>query len=308
MPKKQSLAWLCFGFVCKFTVDYYISKISSTMRKKIALALSSGGARGLIHIGVIHELERRGFDIVSLSGSSMGALVGSMYVAGTLNDFKDWVTTLTRMEVLRLVDFTLGSKGFIKGERIFYEMQKRGFIPDINIEDLPKPMVILATDIVNNKEIVFRKGNLAKAIRASISIPNVFMPIQTTDGLLVDGGVLNPLPINHLITKGSDLVGAVDTNALIPYKKPKQEEHHAGETDEERSLFEQFKEKWYEFFEGDEKKKLEKASKLGYFDLLYRVLQVMMNNMTQKTLKETPPDFLVQTSKDACGVYEFYRA
>ncbi|MDD2278843.1 MAG: patatin-like phospholipase family protein [Bacteroidales bacterium] len=278
------------------------------MSKKLALALSSGGARGLVHIGVIDELEQRGFDIVSLSGSSMGALVGSMYAAGTLNDFKDWITTLTRMEVLRLVDFTLASKGFIKGERIFDEMQKRGFIPDINIEDLPKPMVILATDIINNKEIVFKKGSLVKAIRASISIPNVFTPIEIANGLLVDGGVLNPLPISHLITKGCDLIGAVDTNALIPYKKPTHEVVHVGETDEEKSLFDQLKEKWYEFFEGDEKKKLKESHKLGYFDLLYRVLQVMMSNMTQKALEETPPNFLVQTSKDACGVYEFYRA
>lgn len=274
----------------------------------MALALSSGGARGLIHIGVIDELERRGFDIVSLSGSSMGALVGAMYAAGTLNDFKDWITTLTRMEVLGLVDFTFASKGFIKGERIFDEMQKRGFIPDINIEDLPKSMVILATDIINNKEIVFKKGSLVKAIRASISIPNVFTPIEIANGLLVDGGVLNPLPISHLITKGSDLIGAVDTNALIPYKKPTREVVHVDETDEEKSLFEQLKEKWYEFFEGDEKKKLKESHKLGYFNLLYRVLQVMMSNMTQKALEETPPNFLVQTSKDACGVYEFYRA
>jgi NTE family protein len=278
------------------------------MSKSIALALSSGGARGLVHIGVIDELERRGYDIVSLSGSSMGALVGGMYAAGTLIEFKKWVTKLSRMDVLRLVDFTLGSRGFVKGERIFDEMQTKGFIPNVNIEDLPKPMVILATDIINNKELVFNKGNLAKAIRASISIPNVITPVEAENGLWVDGGVLNPLPIKHLIKKGADIVGAVDTNALIPYTKPKLQEDHTDGTEEEKSVFDQLKEKWYEFFEGDEKKKLQKDNKLGYFDLLYRVLQVMMNNMTQKALAETPPDFLVQTSKDACGVFEFYRA
>jgi NTE family protein len=277
------------------------------MSKKIALALSSGGARGLVHIGVIDELEKRGFDIVSISGSSMGALVGAMYAAGTLNDFKDWAKALTRMEVLGLIDFTLGSKGFIKGEKIFEEMEKLGFIPDVNIEDLPKKLVILATDIISYKEIVFDKGNLAEAIRASVAIPNVITPIVKDDGLLVDGGVLNPLPLKQLDTSKTDIIIAVNTNAVIPYDKPKKLHVHK-ETEDEKTLFEQFKERWFEFFEGDEEKKLKKDSKLGYFDSLYRVVQVMMNSMVQQAIKDTPPDVLIETSKDACGVFEFYRA
>lgn len=261
----------------------------------------------MVHIGVIDELEKRGFDIVSISGSSMGALVGAMYAAGTLNDFKDWAKALTRMEVLGLIDFTLGSKGFIKGEKIFEEMEKLGFIPDVNIEDLPKKLVILATDIISYKEIVFDKGNLAEAIRASVAIPNVITPIVKDDGLLVDGGVLNPLPLKQLDTSKTDIIIAVNTNAVIPYDKPKKLHVHK-ETEDEKTLFEQFKERWFEFFEGDEEKKLKKDSKLGYFDSLYRVVQVMMNSMVQQAIKDTPPDVLIETSKDACGVFEFYRA
>jgi NTE family protein len=278
------------------------------MEKKVALALSSGGARGLVHIGVIDELERRGYEIVSISGSSMGALVGGMYAAGTLKDYKKWVVKLTRMDVLGLVDFTIGSKGFVKGEKIFHEMERLGFIPDVNIEDLPIPITILATDIINNLEVVYNSGKVANALRASASIPNVFTPIEIPSGLLVDGGVLNPLPLKHLKTDGADLVVAVDTNALIPYKKPKLEKHHLEESDEDKSIFEQLKERWYEFFEGDEKKKLSETSKLGYFDLLYRVVQVMMGSITQTALKEYPPDVIVRTSKDVSGVFEFYKA
>jgi NTE family protein len=278
------------------------------MSKKVALALSSGGARGLAHVGVIEELESVGYVINSISGSSMGAMVGAMYAAGTLKSYKKWALGLSRIDVIRLVDITIGSKGFIKGEKLFEEMERLGFIPDINIEDLSIPLTILATDIINYKEVVFREGNLAKALRASVAIPNVLTPIKTKDGLWVDGGVLNPLPLGFLDTSNSDYIVAVNTNALIPYNKPLHHDHINSESDEEKSLFEQFKARWFEFFEGDEKRKLAEASKIGYFDLLYRVVQVMMNSITQQALNEFPPDLLVSISKDACGVFEFYRA
>ncbi len=278
------------------------------MTKKVALALSSGGARGLVHIGAIDEIEKRGYEIVSLSGSSMGALVGGMYAAETLADFKVWVKKLTRLDVLGLVDFTLGTNGFIKGEKIFEEMQHLGFVPETSIEKLAKPMVIMATDLINNKAITYDKGDLRKALRASISIPGVFTPVKVDNTLLVDGGVLYPLPLQQLQKDKADFVIAVDCNALIPYNKPAEKEEDIHQSAEEKSMFDQLKEKWYEFFEGDEKKKLNKSNKLGYIDLLYRVIQVMMNSATQQALKDFPPDVLVETSKDACGVFEFYRA
>lgn len=278
------------------------------MGKKVALALSSGGARGLVHIGVIDELLSRNYEIVSIAGSSMGALVGGMYAAGTLGNYEKWAVQLNRMDVLGLVDFTLGTNGFIKGEKIFEEMQRKGFIPDKSIEELNIPLTVLATDIINNNEVVFQSGKLADALRASVSIPSVFTPIKTKNGLLVDGGVLNPLPLSHLKTDGVDLVIAVDTNAIMPYKKPKLAEPIHKESDEDKSAFEQLKEKWFEFFEGDEKKKLDKHDKLGYIDMLYLVIQVMMSDMTMRAVEANPPDVFIQTSKDACGIFEFYRA
>ena len=278
------------------------------MVKKVALTLSSGGARGLAHIGVISEIERRGYEIVSLSGSSMGALVGGMHAVGTLNDFRAWVEKLSKMDVFGLVDFTLATNGFIKGEKIFEEMLRLGFIPEMNIEDLQKPIVILATDVIKSEEIVYDKGSLSHALRASISIPGIFTPVQAIDGLLVDGGIFNPLPIKHLKPNNEDLTIAVDVNAMIPYQKPKQQKVDYEESEEEKSAFEQLKGKWNEFFEVDEKKKSSKANKLGYVDLLHRVIQVMMNSMTKQALKDNPPDVLISTSKDVCGVFEFYNA
>jgi NTE family protein len=278
------------------------------MSKKVALALSSGGARGLAHIGVINELEHRGFEITSIAGSSMGALVGAMYSAGTLKEYEKWVRTLNRMDVLALVDFTLGVHGFIKGEKIFEEMQRLGFVPAVNIEDLKIPTVILSTDILNGKEIIFSSGPLSKALRASVSIPGVFTPIEAKDFILMDGGILNPLPLRHLDKSKSDLVVAVDTNALIPYKPSKKRKTIVLETDEEKSIIAQLKEKWFELFEGNERKKLTQKNRLNYFDMTYRVIQVMLSSLTEQAIRETPPDVLVRISKDACGIFEFYRA
>ncbi|MFP4556271.1 MAG: patatin-like phospholipase family protein [Bacteroidales bacterium] len=277
--------------------------------KKVSLVLASGGARGLAHIGVIDELVNRKFTIHSIAGSSMGAIVGGMYAAGTLEDYKKWVLKLKKFDVLSLMDFTLGANGIMKGEKIFNEMKREGFIPDIKIENLEVPLAIVASDIVNNKEIVFRKGSLYNALRASISIPNVFTPVEVDDGLLVDGGVLNPLPLNLVDRDNGDLLVAVDINALIPYSSGREKDKTEKEGDNDnKSTFEQLKARWFELFEGDEKKKLSKANKLGYMDMFTRTYQVMQNKITQCSLENIPPDVLVKISKDACGTFEFYRA
>ncbi|MGE4288990.1 MAG: patatin-like phospholipase family protein, partial [Salinivirgaceae bacterium] len=189
------------------------------MYKKISLVLSGGGARGIAHIGVIEELERQGFEIVSIAGTSMGSLVAGAYAIGKLKEFKEWMISLDKMKVFKLVDFTLSRQGLVKGDKVFNRM--KDFMPDANIEDLPIPYCAVAVDIKNKKEVVFTRGSLHKAIRASVSIPTVFTPVKTTDGLLVDGGVMNNIPINRVKhIEGSSLI-AVDVNANIPIDKPK---------------------------------------------------------------------------------------
>lgn len=277
--------------------------------REVSLVLASGGARGLAHIGVIDELLKREFTINSISGSSMGAIVAGMYAAGTLEDYKKWILKLKKFDVLSLMDFTLGNNGIIKGEKIFNEMKKEGFIPEVDIENLEIPIAIVASDIVNNKEIVFRKGNLYNALRASISIPNVFTPVKRDNGLLVDGGVLNPLPLNLVKRSSNDILMAVDINALIPYS-PDSKKDNAGNNDgnDDKSTFEQLKARWFELFEGDERRKLSKASNLGYMDMFSRTYQVMQNRISQFSLEKDPPDVHIEISKDACGTFEFYRA
>ena len=164
--------------------------------KDIALVLSSGGARGLAHIGVIEELESRGYHITSIAGCSMGALIGGVYAAGKLTEFREWMKTIDRKKMLELTDFSLSLNHFVKGKRIIETIME--FVPDVAIEDLPIPYSAVAADLKEGREVVFSKGSLFEAIRASISLPSFYEPVQRDGMILIDGGVINPIPLNRV--------------------------------------------------------------------------------------------------------------
>ena len=180
------------------------------MKKRIALVLGSGGARGYAHIGVIEELESRGYEIACIAGCSMGAVVGGIYAAGKLDMYRDWIQSLDYLDVLRLVDvsFRLGA---IRGEKVFGQI--RNIVGEINIEDLRIPYTAVATDLTHQQEIWFQEGCLHQAMRASAAIPSLFTPVMQGNRMLVDGGLLNPLPIVPVVSSHCDLIIAVNLNA-----------------------------------------------------------------------------------------------
>lgn len=155
------------------------------MKQKVSLVLSGGGARGIAHIGVIEELEKQGYQIASIAGTSMGALVAAVYALGKMEEFKEWMFTLDKKTIFQLIDLSFSKQGLIKGDRVFNKMKE--FIEDENIEDLPIPFVATATDIINKKQVVFKSGSVFEALRASIAIPTVITPVEKDGVLLVDG-------------------------------------------------------------------------------------------------------------------------
>lgn len=183
-------------------------KAPERKRQTVALTLGSGGARGYAHIGAIEILAERGYNIVAISGCSMGALVGGMYAAGKMKDYKDWVTGLGQFDVLKLLDLTFNSVGAIRGEKIFSIV--REMLGDTRIENLPLHYTAVATDLLAHKEIWFQEGPLDRAIRASVAIPSVVTPLVLDGRVLVDGALLNPLPIMPTISAHADLVVAVN--------------------------------------------------------------------------------------------------
>lgn len=271
------------------------------MNRKIALVLSGGGARGIAHIGVIEELEKRGYEIKSIAGTSMGALVGGMYAAGKLEEYKKWMCSLDKKKVFSLVDFTFSADGIVKGDKVLNAIKE--FVPDTNIENLKITYSATAADIENHREIVYRSGSLYEAIRASIAIPMVITPVIKDNAIIVDGGVVNNLPISNVSRNKGDLLVAVYVNANVPTVKLKISKK---EEKEKKSVYLKKLNEFYEHLNIISPKT--KKEKIGYFTLIDKTIVSASLQLVQLSIEKNPPDILVNISRDTCGTYDFYRA
>lgn len=240
-------------------------------KRRAALVLGGGGARGIAHIGAIEELESQGYEISAVAGTSMGALVGGMFAAGHLGAFKEWMCALDRYKVFSLVDFSLSSEGLVKGKRVIGAMKE--LVPDVKIEQMPVPFAAVAADLITGREVVLDRGGLYDAIRASISIPSVFLPVHRGGMVLVDGGTVNPLPVNRVRREPGDVLVAVDV---------------CGPFGQEPGL--------------------RAKSSLNYYRMLISSSQIMQQHIARLMCELHRPDMLVELPADSFGIFEFYRA
>lgn len=182
------------------------------MNKDVTLVLSSGGPRGWAYIGAIEELESRGYNITSVAGTSIGSLIGGIYAAGRLADVKEWLFSLDAWKVFSLMDLSISRNHLVKGDKVINAL--KDIVPDVNIEDLPIPYRAVAADLYTGEEVVFDRGPLFEAVRASISIPSLFRPVKYGFRTLVDGGIVNTMPISRAVRKEGDLLVAFDVNDI----------------------------------------------------------------------------------------------
>lgn len=271
------------------------------MAQKIALVLSGGGARGIAHIGVIEELEKRGYKIGSIAGTSMGAMVGGVYALGKMEEFKRWMYSLDKKKVFSLVDFTLSLQGLVKGDKVLNAIKK--FVPDTNIEDLKINYSATAADIKNHKEVVYTSGSIYDAIRASIAIPTVLTPVIKENAIIVDGGVINNVPISNVKRNKGDLLVTVYVNADIPIQKRKVSKK---EEKENKSVYLQKLKEFYDHLSLINPKS--KKEKLSYFTLLDQTFVSASLQLAQLQIEKGAPDILVNISRNTCGTYDFYMA
>jgi len=273
-------------------------------KQKISLVLGSGGARGYAHIGVIQELELQGYEIASISGSSMGALIGALYACEKLAEYKKWILTLNTLDVVKLVDFSLTGKGIIQGDKVFHVIEK--MIGDVMIEDLPITYTAVATDIMKQKEVWIQKGKLLDAVRASIAIPSIFTPKEISGRYLVDGGVLNPLPIAPTMSDTTDLTIAVSLNAMNTKKYkidiPKKEYEKESKIEK---IFLEISQKAEKLLIKEPKTGFEN---MGMFSIMGKTIDIMQNAILESKMAGYAPDILIGIPNDACGFYEFNRA
>lgn len=271
--------------------------------KSVSLVLGSGGARGLAHIGVINWLKHHGFQINAISGASMGALVGGIHAAGKLDVYSDWVCRLRKHDVLRYLDLSFGGRGLIKGEKIIEVL--REMIGDHRIEDLDIAYTAVATDIDREREIWLNKGPLFDAIRASIAVPTVFTPHHYHGRRLLDGGLLNPLPIAPTLKDLTDITVAVNVHArsqssvpgLAETPDPQREED---DVDQGRIAA------WIEDLQKSIGRKPDDG--LSFFDIVLKSLDAMQNTVVRFKLAAYSPDVLIDVPRNTCMAYEFYRA
>lgn len=270
------------------------------MKKNVALVLSGGGARGCAHIGVIRILEQHGYIITSVAGTSMGALIGGIYASGQLPEFEKWISSLDRLEVLSLTDFSISKKGLFKGEKIINRIKE--IVPSRKIEDLPIPFCAVATDILEGTETVFRQGDLFGAIRASIAIPTVFQPHSIGDRYFVDGGITNPIPVNRVYRSADDLLVVVNVSAPVP---PLRTHGESGQKPEGQyaELIESIREKLNRL--RPEKKNHDDIS---IFNLSNKSIGTMMRRISELTLEKHKPDILISISRQSFSTWDFYKA
>ena len=273
-------------------------------KPKIALVLGSGGARGLAHIGVIEELLSRGYDITSVAGTSMGALVGGIYAAGKLSDFKDWVLGIDKFRMFQLLDFSFRLDGMVKGQRIISTLKE--MVPDLSIESLSIPFTAISTDMAAEREVVFDRGSLFDAIRASISLPAFFRPVHKSDMVLMDGGILNPLPINRVSRRRGDKVFAVDVN-VPDDEKPLPVRRKVQAEDDDDSTFVEWLKRTFRSDNSDDTKE-DPSLYSPYGGSLLQASDMMIERISRLTVELYKPRLLIEVPAAAYGILEFYRA
>jgi len=272
--------------------------MTEKIKKPVSLVLSSGGSKGLAHIGVINELEKQGFQITSVSGSSIGSVIGGIYAMGKLPEYTNWAKTLNQKAIWGLMDFTVSTNGLLKGEKVIDKM--RTFIPDMPIEQMNIPFAAVATDILDEKEVVFRSGSFYEAIRASVAIPTIITPVKYKDTILVDGGVLNPVPIEHVTRSNNDILIVVN---LYGERKDKIEKINIIEHKNQTSTkLENLVKNISKLISSGDRKSL------GYFSLVNASTLAMVHKLAQQNIKIHKPDILINIPYDSSKTFDFHKA
>ena len=292
-------------------------------KKTVSLVLGSGGAKGMAHIGVIRCLQDHGFDIRYVAGSSIGAIVGGVYAAGYLDAFVEWTTALRKRDVLRLLDFSFRSGAIFKGDRIMDALQD--LIGECRIEDLPIGYTAVATDISlgsNGSEIWFNEGSLYDAMRASMAVPSVFSPLIHNGMILVDGGVINPVPVAPTLNDQTDLTIAVNLNGTHDENLRLEDEQTAAEKTKDtaanssdnpiavayQNSIGQFIDR---FWPEDAQMPITDSlnvENLGLLEVMVRSMETMEAALTQFKLAATAPTHLIEIPCNLCSFLDFHHS
>jgi NTE family protein len=276
--------------------------MSTTNKKTVSLVLGSGGARGLAHIGVIHWLEENDFAIKSIVGCSIGAVIGGIYAAEKLDVYEQWVRTLTKTDIVTLIDLSWEKSGLVRGEKLVNTLI--GLVGEKLIEDLPISFTAVATDLGGQREVWIRSGSLFDAMRASFAIPLFFTPFKWKGLDLVDGGVLNPVPVVPTSRDGTDITIAVDLNG--PDESPIEPVDASAAPEPPSSPI---REKLNRFIARLQPSTISTGSRdWGPYEIANQAFDAMQSAIARQKLAVYPPDTIIEIPRNACRTMEFFRA
>lgn len=261
----------------------------------VGIALGSGSARGWAHIGILQELEAMGIVPQVVAGTSIGALVGAVYVSGQMDAFADWVKTLSTKSVFGLMDVSFNG-GVVKGDKLFSLFQENLNNPDI--ETLDKRYMAVATEMYTGREHWLQKGSLLSAARASYALPGLFSPVHYQDKWLLDGGLINPVPISLCRAMGAEVVIAVNLNASLMSKTSYDHQQEEEASTEEQSLWQKIE----GYFTGSS------DGMPSFFDVVSASINTMQDRITRSRMAGDPPDILLEPRFDNFSIMDFHRA
>lgn len=268
----------------------------------VSLILGSGGARGLVHIGVIRWLEEHHFRIASIAGSSMGALIGGVYAAGKLDQVEQWLCSINKVDIVGLMDFSWDGGGLVKGDKVINALVE--LVGDQRIEDLPIKFTAVATDIDREREVWLNSGRLFDAIRASISMPLFFTPFASQGSQLIDGGVLNPVPMAPTFGDRTDISIAVNLGGPAEVEEPLVPVIPVPKVEKTSNI----RNKILSFLERFHAEQEQEEETWGAYDVASKAIELMQSTIARQKLAVYPPDYLIEIPFGACGVMEFHRA
>jgi len=279
---------------------------NSTATPRIGLALGSGASRGWSHIGVLKALSREGIEPEIVCGTSVGAIIGGSYVAGNLEKLEHWVLESTRSDVLRFFDIGFSQTGFVDTARLSWFLHSYVAAEDQSIEDMPKKFAAVSTNLDTGREVWFLEGGLADAVRASMSLPGLFPAVRNDQRWLVDGGLVNPVPVSVCRALGADIVIAVNLNAGIigKHNNGAQEVDPIGDPGILSSIKQQAKEYSNSIFPSRD----ENDEAPGLFHAIANSINIVQDRITRSRLAGDPADVLLAPRVAHIGMLEFHRA
>lgn len=274
-----------------------------TSKSTIALGLGSGGARGYAHIGVLRWIEENGHRVAAIAGSSMGALVGGAFAAGRLDEFEAWTRAIRKSDILGMLDVTFGRPGLVRGERLMDAL--REFLGETAIEDLPIPYTAVASDVERGREVWLAKGPLFDAVRASISIPLLFVPHEVDGRELLDGGILEPVPVAPTLDHRADVTVAVNLTGDVDEDWVASQATSQREADERgpmRRVIDRFLDA------AADRAEARAESTPSMQTVAVDVSDAMQSAIARMKLAAHPPDVVIEIPRNAARVLEFDRA